>query len=254
MEQEILAIKTRVQQLFNVGDINGALELALKGQQTCINNEELKAHLYGMEQLVATLEILTKGPTDYYGIIGVSRGVTLQAVKTAYEKKMLLVHPDKNQQVGANVVSNLLSTAYSNLLEQLGDGNGQGPDGQVSQDGAGHGQGSQDSAGQRQGPQRAGQGQRPQRTGAREETNWAAGQQKAERKRKRMPISLFIYEGGGKVKPYQPPSTTPSGGDIIHTQCTRCSHVFEITTVLLGTQIKCSYCRRPFEAKLVLGD
>ena len=54
---------------------------------------------------------------DYYAILGVSKTATTGEIKTAYKKKSLKVHPDKNKCPEAQEAFKRLSQAYVSLSD-----------------------------------------------------------------------------------------------------------------------------------------
>lgn len=66
----------------------------------------------------ATIVRETKKKKDFYEILGVEKGCTVEDVKKAYRKLSLKVHPDKNKAPGAEEVFKMVSRAFQCLSNE----------------------------------------------------------------------------------------------------------------------------------------
>uniref|UniRef100_A0A7N0TDQ1 J domain-containing protein n=1 Tax=Kalanchoe fedtschenkoi TaxID=63787 RepID=A0A7N0TDQ1_KALFE len=71
---------------------------------------------YTEEQLLVVRQIRKK--KDYYEILGVERGCTVEDVRKAYRKLSLKVHPDKNKAPGSEEAFKLVSKAFQCLSDE----------------------------------------------------------------------------------------------------------------------------------------
>ncbi|GMH18359.1 hypothetical protein Nepgr_020200 [Nepenthes gracilis] len=99
-------------------DISGAKKLAVKAQN-------LYPGLEGISQMLTILDVYTSaerkvlGEMDWYGILGVSPLADDETIKKHYKKLALLLHPDKNKSLGADVAFQFVSQAFSFLSDKI---------------------------------------------------------------------------------------------------------------------------------------
>lgn len=116
-KDEGIRAKEIAEKKFNEKDIMGAKKFALKAQS-------LYPGLDGIPQLLATLDVYMcaenkiGGEADWYGILGVDPEADDETVKKQYRKLVLILHPDKNNSVGADGAFNLLKDAWDMLSDK----------------------------------------------------------------------------------------------------------------------------------------
>ncbi|KAF4396808.1 hypothetical protein F8388_004776 [Cannabis sativa] len=96
-------------------DIMGAKKFALKAQT-------LYPNLEGISKLILTIEVyicaenkINGVVTDWYGILGVDPKADDDTIRKQYRKLALMLHPDKNNSIGADDAFKLILEAW-NLL------------------------------------------------------------------------------------------------------------------------------------------
>ncbi|GAB4826263.1 hypothetical protein Ancab_009128 [Ancistrocladus abbreviatus] len=116
-KDEAIRAKELAEKKFKEKDIGGAKKFALKAQN-------LYPGLEGISQMMTILDVCTSaekkvsGEMDWYGILGVSPWADDEAIKKHYKKLALLLHPDKNKSVGADVAFKFVSEAFTNLSDK----------------------------------------------------------------------------------------------------------------------------------------
>ncbi|CAI9775066.1 unnamed protein product [Fraxinus pennsylvanica] len=113
---EALRAKTIAEDKLEEKDFAGARKFALKARI-------LYPGLEGIAQLLTTLDVCissenkTNGEVDWYGVLGVNPSCDDETIRKQYRKLALLLHPDKNNIVGADRAFKLLSEAWSLLSD-----------------------------------------------------------------------------------------------------------------------------------------
>jgi len=79
-------------------------------------SSEGSSRAYTEEQITIVGQIKVK--KDYYQILGLERGCTVEDVRKAYRKLSLKVHPDKNKAPGAEEAFKLVSKAFQCLSNE----------------------------------------------------------------------------------------------------------------------------------------
>ncbi|GAA0164405.1 hypothetical protein LIER_20055 [Lithospermum erythrorhizon] len=98
-------------------DIKGAKKFAVKAQN-------LNPGLDGISQMMAALDVYiaaekkVNGEGNWYGILGLDRLADEDTVRKQYHKLALLLHPDKNNTVGAEGAFHIISEAWSLLSDR----------------------------------------------------------------------------------------------------------------------------------------
>lgn len=98
-------------------DFIGAKKFALKAQT-------LYPGLYGISHMLTALDVYLaaenrlSGAVDWYGVLGVNPSADDGTIKKQYRKLALLLHPDKNNSVGADGAFKLISEAWSLLADK----------------------------------------------------------------------------------------------------------------------------------------
>ncbi|KAJ9539600.1 hypothetical protein OSB04_026106 [Centaurea solstitialis] len=98
-------------------DFAGAKKFTLKAQT-------LYPELDGILQMVTILDVYISaekkvcGEVDWYGILGVNPSDDDETIRKQYRKLALILHPDKNNSVGADGAFKLLSEAWSLLSDK----------------------------------------------------------------------------------------------------------------------------------------
>ncbi|KAK9104132.1 hypothetical protein Scep_020976 [Stephania cephalantha] len=116
-KDEATRAKEIAERKFNAKDISGAKKFALKAQN-------LYPTLEGISQLLATLDVYASaeniivGEADWYGILGVSPSADDDAIRKQFRKLALILHPDKNNSVGADGAFKLISEAWNLLSDK----------------------------------------------------------------------------------------------------------------------------------------
>ncbi|KAI3938924.1 hypothetical protein MKW92_038272 [Papaver armeniacum] len=114
---EATVAKEIAERKFTAQDIAGAKKFALKAQK-------LYPNLEGISHMLSTFDVYLSaknkvcGEADWYGILGVSQYSDDETVRKQYKKLALLLHPDKNQSVGADGAFKLISEAWSLLSDR----------------------------------------------------------------------------------------------------------------------------------------
>ncbi|XP_009793529.1 uncharacterized protein [Nicotiana sylvestris] len=114
--EEALKAKANAERRFVEKDFVGAKHYALKAQV-------MYPHLEGISQMVATFgvhsaaETKVNGEFDFYAILGLDPSADKSKLKKQYKKMAVLLHPDKNKSVGADVAFRLVSEAWTVLSD-----------------------------------------------------------------------------------------------------------------------------------------
>lgn len=80
--------------------------------------------LDGISQMLTTFDVYVSGENkingeaDWYGVLGVSPWADEETVRKQYRKLALMLHPDKNKNIGADGAFRLVSQAWSLLSDQ----------------------------------------------------------------------------------------------------------------------------------------
>ncbi|XP_051134412.1 uncharacterized protein LOC127253728 [Andrographis paniculata] len=114
--EEAVRAKVHAEKLYCEKNFVGAKNYALKAQMLCPDLE-------GISQMVATFgvymaaEAKLNGELDYYLILGLDPSSERSKLKKQYKKLAGLLHPDKNQTVGADGAFRLVSEAWTILSD-----------------------------------------------------------------------------------------------------------------------------------------
>ncbi|KAI3471205.1 hypothetical protein Pfo_027868 [Paulownia fortunei] len=98
-------------------DFVGAKKFALKAQT-------LYPGLDGISQMLTTLDVYVSaenkvsGEVDWYGVLGLNPSADDETIKKQYRKLALMLHPDKNNSIGADGAFKLISEAWSLLSDK----------------------------------------------------------------------------------------------------------------------------------------
>lgn len=115
-KDEAIRAKEIALRKFSDKDIMGAAKFALKAQK-------LYPELEGISHLVANFELhmsakfRRNGEIDWYRILSVSPSADADTISKQYRKLALLIHPDKNREVGSESAFKLLSEAFRVLKD-----------------------------------------------------------------------------------------------------------------------------------------
>lgn len=114
---EAAVAKEIAERKFTAQDIAGAKKFALKAQNLYPNLEGI-SHMLSTFDVYLSAKNIVCGEADWYGILGVSQYSDDETVRKQYKKLALLLHPDKNQSVGADGAFKLISQAWSLLSDR----------------------------------------------------------------------------------------------------------------------------------------
>lgn len=115
-KDEAIRAKEIALRKFSDKDVIGAAKFALKAQK-------LYPELEGITHLVANFELhmsakfRRNGEIDWYRMLGVSPSADTDTISKQYRKLALLIHPDKNREVGSESAFKLLSEAFRVLKD-----------------------------------------------------------------------------------------------------------------------------------------
>ncbi|XP_010440846.1 PREDICTED: uncharacterized protein LOC104724098 [Camelina sativa] len=116
-KDEAARAKDIAEMKFKMKDISGAKKFALKAQS-------LYPEIEGISQMLATLDVYiaadnkVKEDVDWYGILNASPHDNYETLKTKYRKLALMIHPDKNNSVGAEGAFKHVSEAWKFLSDK----------------------------------------------------------------------------------------------------------------------------------------
>lgn len=114
---EAARAKEIAERKFLAKDIKGAKKFALKALN-------LYPELEGISRMVTTLDVYISaeekinGEGNWYGILGVNPLTEDEKIRKKYRKLALLLHPDKNNSLGAEGAFKLVSEAWSLLSDK----------------------------------------------------------------------------------------------------------------------------------------
>ncbi|XP_060213810.1 uncharacterized protein LOC132640993 [Lycium barbarum] len=115
--EEALQAKANAERKFAERDFLSAKNYALRAQMLCPN-------LDGISQMVATFgvhsaaEMKVNGEFDFYTILGMDPSANRAKLKKQYKRMAVLLHPDKNKNVGADGAFRLVSEAWTVLSDR----------------------------------------------------------------------------------------------------------------------------------------
>ncbi|KAK4373159.1 hypothetical protein RND71_008543 [Anisodus tanguticus] len=115
--QDALQAKANAERKFAERDYVSAKNNALRAQMLC-------PHLEGIAQMVATFgvhsaaEMKVNGEYDFYTILGMDPSANRAKLKKQYKRMAVLLHPDKNKNVGADGAFRLVSEAWTVLSDR----------------------------------------------------------------------------------------------------------------------------------------
>ncbi|WCJ36270.1 DNAJ heat shock N-terminal domain-containing protein [Euphorbia peplus] len=116
-KEEASRAKLIAEKKFEKRDIAGAKRFALKAQS-------LYPDLVGLSHFLATLDVYiaseqtTNGETNWYGVLGVEPSASVAVIRRSYKNLALILHPDKNNSVGADGAFKILSEALDLLTDK----------------------------------------------------------------------------------------------------------------------------------------
>ncbi|CAN1196672.1 Chaperone protein DnaJ [Linum perenne] len=115
---EAIRAKEIAERRFAERDFVSAKSYALKAKSLCPGLE-------GVSQMVSTFEVYmasevrSNGEIDYYSVLGLKPTADRDVVKKQYKKMAKVLHPDKNNTVGADGAFKLVSEAWTMLSDSL---------------------------------------------------------------------------------------------------------------------------------------
>ncbi|KAJ8564426.1 hypothetical protein K7X08_000886 [Anisodus acutangulus] len=115
--EEALQAKANAERKFAERDFLSAKNNALRAQMLC-------PHLEGISQMVATFgvhsaaEMKVNGEYDFYTILGMDTSANRAKLKKQFKRMAVLLHPDKNKNVGADGAFRLVSEAWTVLSDR----------------------------------------------------------------------------------------------------------------------------------------
>ncbi|GFP91316.1 Dnaj homolog subfamily b member 14 [Phtheirospermum japonicum] len=116
-KDEALRAKSIAESKLEQKDFAGSKKFALKAQT-------LYPGLDGISQMLTTLDVYISaekkisGQINWYGVLGVGPSADDDMIKKQYRKLALMLHPDKNNSVGAEGAFKLISEAWSLLSDK----------------------------------------------------------------------------------------------------------------------------------------
>ncbi|KAG5606426.1 hypothetical protein H5410_027918 [Solanum commersonii] len=115
--EEALQAKANAERKFVERDFVSAKNYALRAQMLC-------PQLEGISQMVATFgvhsaaEMKVNGELDFYTILGMDPSANRAKLKKQYKRMAVLLHPDKNKNVGADGAFRFISEAWTVLSDR----------------------------------------------------------------------------------------------------------------------------------------
>jgi len=82
------------------------------------SGRDYRVHLAQLKQMIEEAIRMQKESEDYYTILGVERGATLQELKAAYRKLARIWHPDRNKAPNAERMFMSIVEAYQILINE----------------------------------------------------------------------------------------------------------------------------------------
>ncbi|GLJ48392.1 hypothetical protein SUGI_1021580 [Cryptomeria japonica] len=118
-QDEARKAKELAEKKFDAQDLEGARKMVLKAQN-------IYPLLEGLTQFIAVLNVhlaaapgqKTKGLVDYYKVLDVGTDAQVSVIRKQYRKLALLLHPDKNNGVGAERAFKLVAEAWGILSDE----------------------------------------------------------------------------------------------------------------------------------------
>jgi hypothetical protein len=231
---------------FEAKDLQGAKKFALKAQA-------LFPDLEGIAQMIATFEIYlasevkVAGEKDWYSILSVTTAADDEMIKKQYRKLVLLLHPDKNKQVGAEGAFQIVKEAYTVLSDKTKR--------------AVYDQKRNVRAFQQRTTQSSKASVAPGASNGfyKFAANAAAVSKPTEKKQTAGPATPAMHPRPSQPPPPSAPSPAPSSStpapgakaSTFWTSCNKCKMNYEYLRVYLNHHLRCPSCREPFLAKEV---
>ncbi|TKW04772.1 hypothetical protein SEVIR_7G130900v4 [Setaria viridis] len=231
---------------FEAKDLQGARKFALKAQA-------LFPDLEGIAQMIATFEIYlasevkVAGEKDWYSILSVTTAADDETIKKQYRKLVLLLHPDKNKQVGAEGAFQMVKEAYTVLSDKTKR--------------AVYDQKRNVRAFQQRTTQSSKASAAPGASNGfyNFAANAAAASKPTVNKKTAGPATPAVRRRPPQPPPPSAPSPAPSSSTpapgakppTFWTSCNKCKMNYEYLRVYLNHHLRCPSCREPFLAKEV---
>ncbi|CAA3029998.1 Hypothetical predicted protein [Olea europaea subsp. europaea] len=114
---EAARAKEIAERKFLAKDIKGAKNFALKAQNLYPELEDISRMVTTLDVYISAEEKIN-GEGNWYGILGVNPQADDEKIRRKYRKLALLLHPDKNNSLGAEGAFKLVSEAWSLLSDK----------------------------------------------------------------------------------------------------------------------------------------
>ncbi|KAF2301066.1 hypothetical protein GH714_019803 [Hevea brasiliensis] len=117
-KDEAVRAKGIAERKFIERDFAGAKKFALKAQNLYPELEGLSQMLVTFDVHVSAQKITGSGEIDWYCMLGVNPWADDETIRKQYRKLALMLHPEKNKSLGADVAFKLVSEAWSILSDK----------------------------------------------------------------------------------------------------------------------------------------
>ncbi|KAL9337345.1 hypothetical protein Peur_069114 [Populus x canadensis] len=114
-KDEAVRAKEIAEKKFMGRDYVGAKKFALKAQSLYPELEGLSQMLIAFDVYISAENRISSGEVDWYSVLGVNPWADDETVRKQYHKLALILHPDKNQSLGADGAFKLVSEAWGLL-------------------------------------------------------------------------------------------------------------------------------------------
>ncbi|KAJ6760268.1 hypothetical protein OIU79_025181 [Salix purpurea] len=117
-KDEAVRAKEIAEKKFMGRDYVGAKKFGLKAQSLYPELEGLSQMLIAFDVYISAENRISSGEVDWYSVLGVNPWADDETVKKQYHKLALILHPDKNQSLGADGAFKLVSEAWGLLSDK----------------------------------------------------------------------------------------------------------------------------------------
>ncbi|KAK8953948.1 hypothetical protein KSP39_PZI001972 [Platanthera zijinensis] len=103
---------------FNAGDMDGAVQMALKAKRLFPNLHGLAGHLEAY-RIHSAFNPKSPATTDWYGLLNVQRSCDLDSIRLRFKHLRALTHPDKNSSSAADGAFKLVYKAWEAICKDF---------------------------------------------------------------------------------------------------------------------------------------